>query len=79
MPKIASLTKIWKHRHSTSAVAAALAAAGAWYIGDLGYTSMPPEWVLVALAFAAGGIATAIVQEVRQYRRPETDSQPVDA
>jgi uncharacterized membrane protein YoaK (UPF0700 family) len=79
MAPTSSLTKIWKHRHSTSAVVAALAAVGAWYVGDLGYTSMPPEWVIVAIAFAAGGIATAVVQEVRQYRRSEPKSQPADA
>jgi len=63
---IEQLQRIWKHRHSTSLIVAALAAVGMWYLGDTGLTGMPPRWVIVSGAFAVGGICTAAVQEARE-------------
>ena len=63
---IEQLKSVWQHRHSTSLIVAALAAVAMWYMGDLGLTSMPPQWVIVAAAFAVGGICTALVQEARE-------------
>jgi len=63
---IAKLQRVWEHRHTPSFLVAAAAAAAAWYAGDLGYTSMPPEWVITAIAFVAGGLTTAAVQEMRE-------------
>jgi len=63
---IEKLKSIWQHRQSTSLVVASLAAVGMWYMGDLGLTGMPPQWVIITAAFAVGGICTAIIQEMRE-------------
>jgi hypothetical protein len=70
------LRDFWKHRHSTSMIVGAGAAIVMWYLGDLGITGAPPTWVMVAGAFVAGGVTTAVVQEVKAARPNDESSAP---
>jgi len=41
-----------KHSGSISVAAGALAAVVAWYLGDVGITGSPPQWIIMLIACA---------------------------